>query len=202
MTQVQNASWQSFQSVATRPLLLLVSIMAILLHFAVFTGVFSFIPIYATEIGASSSVLGLITMINLGFSALGALGAVWFWEKFGYRFTMISSALLIGGSLLSIPFIKEIPVLMAVQVSGGLGSGVLATLFMVLSIRGLPQEHQATAMGIFQAVYAIGMLAGPLVSGFLGNEIGLSTVFYLASSFSLSIALFAFLPVFSRRTIS
>jgi predicted MFS family arabinose efflux permease len=202
MAQVQNASWRNFQSVASRPMLLLVSVMAILLNFAVFTGVFGFIPIYATEIGASKSMLGLITMINLGSSALGALSAVWVWEKFGYRLTMILSALLIGGSLLSIPFIEEIPLLMAVQVSGGLGSGVLATMFMVLTIRGLPQEQQATAMGVFQAVYAIGMLAGPLTSGFLGNEIGLSIVFYLSSAFSLSIALFSFLPTFSRKTIS
>ena len=200
MRQVQTASWGNFLSIATRPLLLTVSIMAILLHFAVFTGVFGFIPIYAAEIGASSSELGLITMVNLGFSALGALGAVWIWEKLGYRKTMIWGALLIGVSLLAVPFISGIPVLMAVQVSFGLGSGVLMTLFMALSISGLPQEQQATAMGVFQAVYAIGMLAGPLTSGFLGSGLGLSTVFFLAASFSLSIAILAFLPVFSRRT--
>jgi MFS family permease len=176
--------------------------MAILLNFAVFTGVFGFIPLYATEIGASSSQLGLITMINLGFSALGALAAVWVWEKLGYRSTITWSALLICGSLFVIPFITAIPVLMAVQICCGLGSGVLMTLFMVLSIRGLPQEQQATAMGVFQAVYAIGMLAGPLTSGFLGSSLGLSTIFYLAAFFVLLIAMLAFLPVFSRRAIS
>jgi len=199
--RVQTASWRGFLSVATRPLLLIVSIMAILMLFTVFTGVFGFIPIYAVEIGASSGELGLITVINLGFSALGALGATLVWERFGYRSTITGSAFLIGGSLLAIPFITTIPVLMAVQVSCGLGSGVLMTLFMVLSIRGLPQEQQATAMGVFQAVYAIGMFAGPLTSGFLGSELGLSTVFYLAALFSLLIAILAFLPIFSRRTI-
>jgi MFS family permease len=194
-------SWRSSLSVATRPLLLAVSLMAILLHFAVFTGVFGFIPIYAAEIGASSSELGLITMINLGFSALGALAAVWGWERFGYRLTMACSALLIGGSLFAVPFITVIPVLMAVQISCGLGSGVLMTLFMVLSIRGLPPEQQATAMGVFQAVYAIGMLAGPLTSGFLGSGLGLAAAFYLAAACVLLIAILAFLPVFSRRSI-
>ena len=180
----------------------MVSLMAILLHFAVFTGVFGFIPIYAAEIGASSSVLGLIATINLGFSAIAALAAVWVWEKLGYRSTMVWSALLIGGSFLAIPFITSIPVLMAVQISCGLGSGVLMTLFMVLSVHGLPQEQQATAMGVFQAVYAIGMLTGPLTSGFLGSSLGLSTVFYLVASLVLLIAVLAFLPVFSRRVIS
>jgi predicted MFS family arabinose efflux permease len=72
---------------------------------------------------------------------------------------------------------------------------------MVLSIRGLPPQQQATAMGVFQAVYAIGMLAGPLASGFLGSSLGLSTVFYLAASLVIIVAILAFLPVFSRREI-
>jgi MFS family permease len=194
-------SWRSSLSVATRPLLLMVSLMSILLHFSVFTGVFGFVPIYAAGIGASNSELGLITMINLGFSALGALVAVWVWERLGYRSTMTWSALLIGGSLFAIPFITAIPLLMAVQISCGLGSGVLMTLFMVLSIRGLPQQQQATAMGVYQAIYAIGMLTGPLISGFLGSGLGLSTVFYLAAFFVLLIAILAFLPIFSRRAI-
>ena len=199
--RLEAASWQSFMSTATSPLLLTVSVVAILLNFAVFTGVFGFIPIYAAEIGASSSQLGIITMINLGFSALAALAAPWVWERLSYRSAMIWGALLISVSLLVIPFTSAVPQLMAVQVSYGLGSGVLMTVLMTLSIHGIPQQQQATAMGVFQAVYAIGMLAGPLVSGFLGSSFGLSTVFYLTAIFSLLVAIMAFLPVFSRRSI-
>jgi len=197
----RTVSQRSFLSVATSPLLLVVSIMAILLLFSTFTGVFGFIPIYAAEIGASSSELGLITMINLGFSALGSLGAAWAWGRLGYRSTITVSSLLISGSMLAVPFITTVPVLMIVQISYGVGSGILMTLFMVLSIRGFPQEQQATAMGIFQAVYAVGMLAGPLASGFLGSELGLSTVFYLSALFSLLIIALVFLPIFSKNKI-
>jgi len=199
ISQVSDSSRKSTVSVATRPLLLTVSLMAILLHFAVFTGVFGFIPIYAAEIGASDGQLGLITMINLGFSALGALMAVWIWQRLGYRATIILAAFLISISMFVIPFISTVPVLMASQISCGLGSGVLMTLFMVLSIHRVPPQHQATAMGVFQAVYAVGMLAGPLTSGFVGTALGLSTIFYLAASLLLVIMILAFLPVFSRR---
>ena len=199
ISQVSASSGRSTLSVATRPLLLTVSLMAILLHFAVFTGVFGFIPIYAAEIGASDSQLGLITMINLGFSAFGALVTVWIWERLGYRLTITLSAFLISISLFVIPFITVVPVLMASQISCGLGSGVLMTLFMVLSIHGMSPQYQATAMGVFQAVYAVGMLTGPLASGFLGNSLGLSTIFYLAASLVLGIIILVFLPVFSRR---
>jgi MFS family permease len=194
-------SRQDTLAVATRPILLIVSLMAILLHFAIFTGVFGFIPIYAAEIGASDSALGLITMINLGFSALGSLLAVAIQARLGYRSTIILSSILIGTSLAVTPFIDMVSVIMAVQIMCGLGSGIMGTLFMVLSIRGLPSHKQATAMGVFQAIYAIGMLAGPLTSGFLGNSLGLSNVFYLAAALNIIIVLLALLPVFSRRSL-
>jgi MFS family permease len=200
LKRAETLSWRESLAVAARPLLIAVSLVAILLHFAIFTGVLGFIPIYAADIGASSSQLGLITMINLGFSALGTLAAVRVRQKLGYRTTIVLSALLISASLFAVPFIKAIPVLMAVQVSCGLGSGVLMTLFMVLSVQGLPPQHQATAMGVYQAIYAIGMLAGPLVSGFLGVS-ALANVFYLAGSCVFLVAVAAFLPLFSRRAI-
>jgi len=198
LSRGQTASLNNIVSVATGPVLLLVSAMAVLLHYAVFTGVFGFIPVYAAEIGASKGELGLITMINLGFSAFGALASVWICERLGYRLTIVFSSLLTGIGLLVVPFIDAVPVLMVVQSGFGLATGVLMTLMMTLSIRGVPLQYQATAMGVFQAVYAVGMAAGPLTSGFLGSALGLSSVFFLAASLVFVIVIMAFLPVFSR----
>ena len=197
--QMKVRRWQDFSSVATCPLLITISVMGILLHFVTFAGVFSFLPIYANEIGASSADIGLITMLNMGLSTLGALCAIWLWEKFGIRVTIISGSLLIGISLFAIPFIQDIPLLMAVQISYGLGRGVLMTMFMALSIRNVRHEHQATAMGIYQAVYAIGMLLGPLTSGFLSDRLGLSNAFYLSALISLLISALVFIPVLPKR---
>jgi DHA1 family multidrug resistance protein-like MFS transporter len=189
---------RSFSSVITSPLLITVSIMGIMSHFAIFAGVFGFIPVYAAELGASSSQLGLITMINLGFSTAAALGAVWVWERMGYRYTIILGTIVSGVSLLAVPFIPSVPILMLIQICFGLGSGVLMTTLMALSIRNVPREHQATAMGIYQAVYAVGMLTGPLVSGFLGAELGLDSIFFAAASLSIVVMILAFLPVFPK----
>ena len=198
ISRIPARTWTSTLSIASRPLLLLVSLMSILLYFSTFTGVFGFIPIYAAEIGASTSQLGLITMINLGAGAVGTLAAVWTWRRLGYRSTIVWSALLIAASMFAIPYTATVPVLMIVQVIGGLGSGVLSTLFMVLSIRGLPQQQQATAMGIYQAIYAIGMLAGPLISGIMGANMGLSTIFYLSAALVVPIAILAFIPIIPK----
>lgn len=197
-SKAKAVSWRSFSSIATRPILITVSIMGIMLQFSIFAGLFGFVPVYAAQIGASHTDLGLITTINLGCSSAGSLMSVWLSERLGYRATIIWGALLIGGSLFAIPFILQVPALMALQISYGLGRGILMTILMALSIRDVSHEHRATAMGIFQAIYSIGMLAGPLVSGFLGDRLGLSSVFSLAASVSILVATLAFLPLFSK----
>jgi len=200
LSKTGTTAWQGFSRVATRPMLITVSVMGILIQFAVHAGVFGFLPIYAAEVGASSTELGFITMINVGFASIGALVAVWFWRKWGYRATIIWGALLVGGSLFIIQFTVQIPVLMLLQVSYGIGRGILMTTLMALSIRNVSYEHQATAMGVFQAIYAVGMLAGPLLSGLLGSKFGLSSVFNLMASTSILIIILASLPIFSRRS--
>jgi len=197
-SKAKSVSWKDFSSIAARPVLIAVSVMGILFQFSIYAGLFGFVPVYAMRIGASHTDLGLITTINLGCSSAGSLVSVWLSNRLGYRATIIWSALLIGGSLFATPFILQVPALMALQISYGLGRGILMTILMALSIRDVSHKHRATAMGVFQAVYAIGMLAGPLVSGFLGDRLGLSSVFSLAASVSLLVAVMAFLPVFSR----
>jgi MFS family permease len=40
-------------------------------------------------------------------------------------------------------------------------------------------------MGIYQAVYAIGMFLGPLVSGAIGDHLGLAAIFLSTGAFQL-----------------
>ena len=89
--------------------------------------------------------------------------------------------MLLGVALLAVPSVNRVLLLEAVQVVNGTGRGLLNTTLMALSIRSVPPEERATAMGIYQAIYAVGMLLGPLVSGFLASWLGLSSVFYLSA---------------------
>jgi len=73
------------------------------------------------------------------------------------------------------------------------------TIFMALSIRAVAPQQQATAMGVYQAIYAIGMLMGPLVSGSLADSQGLDSVFYLSAFLCLVIAVIACLPILPKR---
>ena len=188
----------AFRHVATGRLLIASAVMAILLQFATFSTIFGFIPSYGASIGASGSQLGIITMLTLASSAVAALMSVRLAERYGYSAALAAGAALLGFALLAVPSTSTPEMLAAVQLVSGLGRGTLSTLLMALSIRSAPAGARATAMGVYQAVYAAGMLAGPLVSGFIADSLDLGAVFRLCAYVTLAIGVLAYHPVVRR----
>ncbi len=196
--QARPASAESFRRVASNPLLLVAAGMAVLLQFANFASVFGFVPVYGARIGASGSELGVITMLTLGSSAVAAYMCVRIAERLSYSRTIVLGALILAASLLAVPATSTPVELAAVQLVSGFGRGSLATLLMALSIRSAPPGTRATAMGVFQAVYAAGMLAGPAVSGVIAESLNLAAVFHVSAVLCLLLAIAAFHPVLRR----
>jgi len=62
---------------------------------------------------------------------------------------------------------------------------------MSLAIQPIPLEQQGTAMGFFQALYAVGMSSGPIISGFVADRLGLSSVFMLSGILCLLAAFYS-----------
>jgi DHA1 family multidrug resistance protein-like MFS transporter len=56
---------------------------------------------------------------------------------------------------------------------------------MGMSIVHVDEQERATAMGLHQAVYAIGMFAGPWLSGLLAEAIGIRAMFGVTAFFAL-----------------
>lgn len=199
ISKTQSLSWEGFKQVARRPLLIAVSIMGILLFFAEFMSVWGFVPVYAARIGASNTELGILTMLASGVSMAGSLVVAPMIRRRGNIFTLVLGSAMLGLSLLAVPFIHNIHLLDVSQMFNGLGWGMLATQLMALSIHNTTSQQRATAMGFFQAMYAIGMLTGPLVSGFLADNFGLEVIFYSSSAICLPVIGMAFLPILPRR---
>ncbi|MDD5083007.1 MAG: MFS transporter [Dehalococcoidales bacterium] len=190
----KHLSWKDLRPIITYRPLIIVSLMGLLSQFANWAGLFGFVPVYGASIGASSNDLGIITTLCLASSAIAALfmpRAVRLW---GTSWAILVGAVLLGGMVLLVPLVHSVSILKLVMLINGLGRGLLATLLMALSIQTVPPQQRATAMGIYQAIYAMGMLAGPLVSGFLADSLGLSAAFYLSTLCCLATAGIAFLP--------
>ncbi|MDH4135241.1 MAG: MFS transporter [Anaerolineae bacterium] len=67
--------------------------------------------------------------------------------------------------------------LFVLQFCIGLGQGIGYPVLMGLSIQYVADAERTTAMGLHQAVYAIGMLGGPWLCGLLADAMGIRPTF-------------------------
>ncbi|HEY3425010.1 MAG TPA: MFS transporter, partial [Negativicutes bacterium] len=146
------------------PNLLRVSGLGIVLQAVVFVTVFGFSPVVAKNLGAGNIELGLLSAVCIVPSIISsALSGTFFSKHFGERSTIAGGFFLLAGSCFMVPFIHELPLLYVSQAVNGFCMGLVTPLLMGLSIKSFPDEKRATAMGIFQALYGIGMFGGPVL---------------------------------------
>jgi MFS family permease len=87
--------------------------------------------------------------------------------------------------------VSRLSLLYVIQTINGIGVGLVFPLLMSLAIQPIPLEQQGTAMGFFQALYAVGMSSGPIISGFVADRLGLSSVFILSGILCLLAAFYS-----------
>jgi MFS family permease len=164
--------------VAGDRVLLVVSGLAILSQVLTFATAFGFTPVYAHELGASKLDMGLLTFFsNLPAAFASLIGGSLLVNKIGERRIIVYGFLCMGLFTVCIPFIHSLPLLMASQALSGVGRGVSFPVLMALSIRHMPSNKKATAMGFFQAIYGLGMFLGPVFLGWVGDFFNLNEGF-------------------------
>lgn len=171
--------------VCTVPLLLAVSSIAALSTWTIWVTVYGFTPVYAAQMGVSRGDLGVLATAAQATGAIATLGSAFLSERIGARSTLVAAIIIQAAGAVMVPFVQSMPLLVASQVLGGGGRALLYPLCMGLSIKAVAPHDRATAMGVFQAVYALGMFAGPQTTGFFGDAFGISSVFFIAGGIAL-----------------
>jgi MFS family permease len=69
------------------------------------------------------------------------------------------------------------------QALAGFGRGFTTPVLMALSIKHMERDRRATAMGFYQAIYGLGMFAGPYLMGFLSDWLTLGEGFLIVGLF-------------------
>jgi MFS family permease len=170
-----------FLDVLRTPLLIAVSVIGIAVQFVSFATSFGFVPVYAEEIGASDAEVGYITTAMFAATVAGTVLVPPMVTRLGYPLTLLIGIATIAVAAIVVPFITDVTVLGASQVLNGFGRGSTNAVLITLSVLSVAPAHRATAMGVYQAIYAIGMLAGPLVAGVVADVISIDAVFYLST---------------------
>ena len=157
--------------------LLKVSAIGALAQYATFATAYAFVPVYAAQIGASGAQLGMLMAAFLGTYTLTSLAAGAIVERWGERTAIVGGMLFFAVGTLVVPLLRDVTHLAISQAVTGVGRGLSFPVLMGLSIKGKPSSLRGSAMGFFQALYAVGMVVGPSVSGIVGDLLGLRSMF-------------------------
>jgi MFS family permease len=169
---------ERIKSIGLTSSLLTVSLVAALSQYAAFITIYGFTPVYATEIGATKSQLGTLILIGMLWQTVASfLCGVWCARGVGERRLVVGGFLLTGLGTALIPYTGTVSALYVAQAVSGVGRGFIQPVLMGLAVQSVAQDERGTAMGVFQAVYAAGMFAGPAVGGLLGDWIGMAGIF-------------------------
>ena len=181
-----------FISLLRNKLLICLCLIGIFIQFITFSINFSYFPIYLNELSFSDSIVGNLVAFYTLASFIGTISSPRLIKRFGLWKIFIYSAILIGLTTLITPLFENLFLLIFLRLIGGIGGGIIFSSCMSSIVRGFQENYQASAMGIFQAVYAIGMFLGPILSGVIGSNINLESVFIFSSSVTLPIILISF----------
>ncbi|AEJ44479.1 MFS transporter [Alicyclobacillus acidocaldarius] len=180
-----------------------VSFLAVLAQVVTFTTMFGFTPEQATRLGANKADLSWLTLAATLPNAIasyfsGSLFSRWMGER-----NVVASGFAIAALFTAaIPLCHALPLLYVTQAVNGFGQGLCMPVLMGLAIRHIEAGRRATAMGFYQAIYAVGMFGGPAVVGWLGDHAGLSRGFLAVAATSVIACALTFALAPSRASAS
>ncbi len=165
------------------------SLLGVVAQYAIWASTFSFATNLAKNLGASDVILSVLVSMNIGLVFLGNLAMSLVARRVSSRWMVTLSFVFVVLGLGALAIAKGLPMVFVGQILMGLASGVGYPVMMGLSIRYVDDGQRATAMGLFQAVYAIGMFAGPWLSGILADAMGIQPMFAITAVVCLVLGL-------------
>ncbi len=167
----------TIRALVTRPDVFRPAVLSALAQYVTWSATLSFTPILAHNLGASDNLQSLLTSGSIGIITIGNLVTVTLEKKMGNaNLARISFAMLALGAILA-ALSPNLAWLFVAQFFASVGSGISQPLLMGMSIAKVEGNQRATAMGLHQAVYGVGMFAGPFLSGALADWLGIQPMF-------------------------
>lgn len=204
-TNANNRPSMSFpmvKRVIRTKMLLQVSVLSILAHGVLFITMFGFTPLKAEQLGANGALLTLLVFaFMLPHAIASSVTATWFVAKFGYWGTIGFGFAASSLCTASMALFQSYEMLVITQAINGFAQGLHLPLLLALSIRDVELQGRATAMGLYQALYAIGMFSGPFLAGWLNESWGLDGGFLFGGMLGAAAALLVWLWSSREKTL-
>jgi MFS family permease len=174
----------------TRRDVLLPSLLAAVSQYANWAITFGFMPILAEGLGATDVALSLLVSMHIGTVTITTLTAAAIVDRAGARRLALVAFVLMSAAIGLAALTSSLALVFVAQFSIGVAQGLSYPVLMGMSIRDVADAERNTAMGLHQAVYAIGMFTGPWLSGLLADALGIRPMFGVAAFICLAAGVF------------
>src|SRR6476659_1074211 len=118
------------------------------------------LPFYATELGASATVVGLL--VSAFSVAQLAVAPLWgrFSDRYGRRPAILAGLLITACAYVVFGLARSVPVLLLSRLVQGLGGGTIGVVQAYVADAS-PPEERTKSLGWLSAVTSLGAVAGP-----------------------------------------
>ena len=164
----------------------LFSILALIQQGIQLTTAMSFTNQILKDLGASNGLVGLSSIIYMvsavGFAAFASAG---YCCKRGPRFWIPAVFVIISVYCVLVPSVKNATELLFLQILPGMSTGILFSYLTSEAMCEIEAKKRSTAMGLFQAVYAIGMTTFPIFTGNIASAFSIHHGYLVLAGISM-----------------
>jgi len=152
---------------------------------------FSILPGYMGELGIAASIIGTLLTISNITKAMGFFGVERL-VNWGTKRSVRLISVMLSVSLAWIAWVNNawgIAVPLAIY---GLANGVLEPIILNYIAQKSPKESRSFQMSIYETVFGIGMVIGPIATGFITQNYPPNMVYFILAAVTLAIIPFSF----------
>ena len=138
---------------------------------------------YATAMGSSATIAGLVSGIYIFGGLCSRIYSGNSLERVGWKKTALVFMTIHFISCILYFFVRDVNLLLIVRFIHGIGFGASANAIVTIATAVLPKSRFSEAFGYFMLGTTIAVGLGPFISGFLYDAVGANGCFLIASIF-------------------
>lgn len=179
--QVNNkSSFMKYLAICKNKRLLFFSLLALIQQGIQMSTTMSFTTQILQDLGATSIIVGLASIFYMVSAVISSgFASSNFCIKKGPKIWIPIVFLLIALYCILVPTVNSIPIIFSLQLLPGMSTGILLSYLTSEAMVEVPQYQKSTAMGFFQAIYAIGMSVLPILVGKIADLISIKSGYFL-----------------------
>lgn len=185
-------------AVGKQPKLILFSFLALIQQGIQMSTTMSFTNQLIKEHGATDFQVGLSSITYMLSAVIfSRIGSTLVLNLQRRKWLTFASFALLALYCLLVPLANTVASFYLLQIIPGVGTGILFSLLTSEAMEGIELHKKSSAMGFFQAIYAIGMALFPILVGSINNSINLKAAYWVLATFSFAggIIVFAYYSV-------